>query len=188
MADYYDIDGVYVSEEILEKRFLCDISVCKGRCCVEGVSGAPLTDEETAILEDIFPTIEKRLTPKVVQHIKQEGKWYTNIDGDKVTMLVDDGPCAYTVKKNGVTMCAIEMAWRDGEISFQKPISCHLYPIRIDEYEGKDILSYEQIDMCKEARTNGDESGLPLYVFLKEPLIRKYGESWYNKLCDFAKD
>ena len=176
----FELDGILISLDVAERNFYCNLKACRGHCCVEGVSGAPLTDEETQILERIFDTIRPRLTPEGIAAIEKQGKWIVDNSGDKVTTLIDNGPCAYTVNDGGIVKCAIEMAWRDGEVDFQKPISCHLFPIRIEHYGDYDVLNYERIPLCFEATEKGERLGVPVYKFLKEPLIRKYGEDWYN--------
>lgn len=184
----FEIDGKLVSLDVIEKRFFCNLTACKGCCCVSGDAGAPLTDEEAEILEDIFEIIKPRLTPEAVATVEKQGKWYFDVDGEKVTTLVDNGPCAYSVVDGGIVKCAIEMAWKDGEVDFQKPISCHLYPIRIKNNGDMDFVNYEMIPQCLEAREKGERLGVPVYKFLKEPLIRKYGEDWYNELCLVATE
>ena len=184
----FEIDGKLVSLDVIEKRFICNLTACRGRCCVEGSSGAPLTDEETKILEGIFDKIKHRLTPEAIAAINEQGKWITDSDGDKVTPLVDKGPCAYAVTDGNLVKCAIEMAWKDGEVDFQKPVSCHLYPIRIKKYAGFDAVNYEEIPLCYEATEKGERLGVPVYKFLKEPLIRRYGTDWYEQLCLVADE
>lgn len=184
----FEIDGKLVSLDVIEKNFFCNLTVCKGKCCVEGSSGAPLTDEETRILEDIFDTVKPRLTPEGIRAIEEQGKWIVDKDGDKVTTLVDNGPCAYCVEDGGIVKCAIEMAWQAGEVGFQKPISCHLYPIRITRCGEMDALNYEKIPLCFEATEKGERLGVPVYKFLRDPLIRKYGQAWYDELCLVASE
>lgn len=184
----FEIDGKLVSLDVIEKKFFCNLTACKGCCCVSGDAGAPLTDEEAKIIEDIFDVIKPRLTPESVASVEKQGKWYVDADGDKVTTLVDNGPCAYSVVDGGITKCAIEMAWKDGEVDFQKPVSCHLYPIRIKSNGEMDFINYEMIPQCLEAREKGERLGVPVYKFLKDPLIRKYGEEWYNELCLVASE
>lgn len=184
----FEIDGKLVSLDVIEEKFFCNLTVCKGNCCVQGSSGAPLTDDETQILERIFETVRPRLTAECVAAIEAQGKWIIDRDGDKVTTLVDNGPCAYAVNDGKIVKCAIEMAWRDGEVDFQKPISCHLYPIRIMRCGDYDALNYEHIPLCFEATEKGERLGVPVYRFLKEPLIRKYGEAFYDELCLVASE
>lgn len=184
----FDIDGKMVSLDVVEKKFVCNLCACKGHCCVQGASGAPLTNEETKILDNIYETIKPRLTPNGIAAIETQGKWIIDSDGDKVTPLIDNGPCAYTVTDGNMVKCAIEMAWKEGEIDFQKPISCHLYPIRITEYSSYDAVNYEEIPLCYDAIEKGERLGVPVYKFLKDPLTRKYGKEWYDNLCLLASE
>jgi len=184
----FDIDGKLVSRDVIEKRFVCNLTACRGNCCVEGSSGAPLTDEETEVLENIYEKIKHRLTPEGIAAIEEHGKWIVDSDGDKVTTLISSGPCAYAVTEGRMVKCAIEMAWKEGEVDFQKPISCHLYPIRIKSYAGFDAVNYEEIPLCYDATEKGERLGVPVYKFLKEPLTRKYGEQWYEQLCLVAEE
>ena len=177
------IDKTLISLDIFEKKFVCDLGVCKGECCVEGDSGAPLDDEETKILEEIYPVVEKYMTKAGIKAVKKQGKWIIDSDGDKVTPLVNNKECAYIYKdNNGIVFCAIEKAFLEKEIDFQKPVSCHLYPIRITKYQDFDAVNYESNKLCIPARINGEKLGVPVYKFVKIPLIRKYGKEWYNQL------
>jgi len=177
------IDKTLISFDIFEKKFVCDLGVCKGECCVEGDSGAPLDDEETKILEEIYPVVEKYMTKAGIKAVKKQGKWIVDSDGDKVTPLVNNKECAYIYKdNNGIVFCAIEKAFLEKEIDFQKPVSCHLYPIRITKYQDFDAVNYESNKLCIPARVNGERLGVPLYKFVKVPLIRKYGKEWYEQL------
>ena len=183
-----EIDGKLVSLDVIEKRFACNLTACHGNCCVEGSSGAPLTNDETSILEKIFDTIKPRLTAEGISAIEKQGKWIVDSDGDKVTTLIDNGPCAYAITEGQMVKCAIEMAWKDGEVEFRKPISCHLYPVRIKKYAGFEAVNYESIPLCYDATEKGERLGVPVYIFLKEPLTRIYGEGWYNQLCLVANE
>lgn len=177
------IDNTIISLDILEKTFVCNLGACKGACCVEGDSGAPLEDDETVILEEIYPIVEKHMTPEGKKAVKKHGQWVIDSDGDKVTPLVKNKECAYTYRdENGIIFCAIEKAYLNGEISFQKPLSCHLYPIRISKYQDFDAVNYERNKLCIPARIQGEKLGIPIYKFVKTPLIRKYGEAWYEQL------
>lgn len=184
----FEIDNTLVSLDLIEKKFLCNLGACRGNCCVEGDSGAPLNDDECKILEDIFETIKPRLTPDGIAAVEQQGKWIVDRDGDLVTPLINNGPCAYAVMDGNIVKCAIEMAWQAGEVSFQKPISCHLYPVRISKVGDYDAVNYEQIELCRDAVLKGNQLGVPVYKFLKGPLVRKYGEDWYNQLCEIAEE
>ncbi|MDM8160793.1 DUF3109 family protein [Labilibaculum sp. K2S] len=176
------IGKAIVSLDVIEKKFICDISKCCGACCVEGDSGAPLEEEEKLIIEEIYPVIEEYLTEKGIDEIEKQGKTVIDSDGDLVTPIINNKECVYTVFENGSAQCGIEKAFFDGKINFRKPISCQLYPIRIQKYEEFDAVNYNKWDICKPARELGFKNGTPVYVFLKEPLIRKYGEEWYKEL------
>lgn len=177
------IGNTIVSFDVFDHHFLCDLAVCKGACCVEGDSGAPLTDEEAALIEANYPSFKPYLGEKHQNAIENSGFTVIDKDGDLVTPLYNNRECVYTHHdKNGVTHCAIEKAYHEGKSSFRKPVSCHLYPIRITRYETFEAVNYQQIDICKGGRLCGAKNKLPLYRFLREPLIRMYGEDWYAEL------
>lgn len=182
-----EIGRTIVSLDILEEKFLCDIMKCKGACCVEGDSGAPVTEEEVKTIQKNFNEIEGYLPEKHRNEILKQGYAVIDLDGDLVTPLFDNRQCAYSYEHNGVLKCGIEKAFLDGKINFRKPVSCHLFPIRITEYKRFDAVNYQELDICKPGRECGKSAKLPLYVFLKEPLIRKYGEEWYEQLTYAAK-
>ncbi len=177
------IDRALISLDILEKKFVCDLGACKGACCVEGDSGAPLEDDEVALIEEVYPIVKKYMTKKGIKTVEKLGTWIVDADNDKVTPLVNNKECAYTfIDDEGVIKCAIEKAYFNDEIIFRKPISCHLYPIRITKYQEFDAVNYEKNRLCIPARICGDRLGVEIYRFVKEPLIRKYGEDWYKQL------
>lgn len=176
------INNTLVSEDILEKKFVCDLNACKGRCCVQGDSGAPLEGEEAGTLDDIFEEVKPYLTPEGIAAIEEQGKYTIDADGDLVTPLVDNRHCAYTVFENGIAGCGIEKAFNEGKTSFRKPVSCHLYPVRITKYNHYEAVNYHQWEVCKPACSCGDKLDVPVYKFLKPALVRKYGESWFKEL------
>lgn len=177
------IDDKIISLDLFEKRFVCDLGACKGACCVEGESGAPLETEETKILEDIYPLVEPYLTPEAIEQIKLQGKWVIDSDGDNVTPIINGNECAYAYfDDNGTCKCAIEKAFYEGKVSFKKPISCHLYPIRTQRFTEFEAINYHQWQVCAPARTCGKKLGVRVYKFLKEPIIRKYGEAFYQQM------
>ncbi|MDD2633872.1 MAG: DUF3109 family protein [Bacteroidales bacterium] len=184
-----DIDNKIVHFDILEKNFICDLSKCKGICCVEGDSGAPLEEKEAEIIEKLLPTIYNRLTAEGKSEIDKKGVWMIDIEGDlTTTILKNSGACVFTqYDDKGIAYCAIEKAWEEGLVDFRKPISCHLYPIRIKKYNDFDAVNYDVWSICKDAIKLGDKKNVKIYQFLKEPLIRKYGEQWYEDLCSCAK-
>jgi hypothetical protein len=177
-----EIGDTIVSLDIIEKQFLCDLLKCKGACCVEGDSGAPVTAEEAQAIEEAYPQVQAYLSESHQEAIQAQGFAVTDFEGDLVTPLVENQQCVYTFEERGILKCGIEKAFLDGKIKFRKPLSCHLVPIRITEYKRFDAVNYQQIDICKPGRQCGKSEKLPMYVFLKEPLIRKYGEEWYEQL------
>lgn len=183
------IQNTLISEDILEKEFVCDLSKCKGACCVEGDSGAPLLDSEIELLSSNYDAIEPYLREEGKLSIAQSGKAVKDeLDGEWVTPLVNNAECAYVIFENGTTKCGIEKAWEDGKTEFRKPISCHLYPIRISYYPSYDAINYHKWGICADACSLGAELKVPVYRFLKEALIRKYGENWFTELDLIARE
>ncbi len=182
-----EIGDTLVSGDVLEKKFICDLSHCKGACCIEGDSGAPLSEKERDLLDELLPSIKKYITKEGIKAIDKNGAWFIDTEGDTVTMLIGTAQCAFTVFDGDVAKCGIEKAWLDKAIDFQKPISCHLYPIRENEYRSFTAVNYDTWDICKGAIKLGKKEDVPAYVFLKEPLIRKHGQEWYDQLTEAAK-
>lgn len=176
------IDNTIVSEHLLEKKFVCDLNACKGECCVAGDSGAPLDEEEIAILEDIWDDVKPYLPKDGVKAIEKQGVFVIDEDGDYTTPLVKGKHCAFTIFDDGIAKCGIEQAFYDGKVSWKKPISCHLYPVRITKFKTYDAVNYHKWEVCKPACECGAKLNVPVYKFLKEPLIRKYGKDWYKQL------
>jgi len=177
------IQNTLVSLDLLEKHFVCDLASCKGVCCVKGDAGAPLTEEEIDLLENIVDDILPFLDEDGKQMIAKKGVFEIDTDGDHGTALLENGRCAFArIDAAGMVSCGIEKANEEGKINFKKPISCHLYPIRITEYESYDAVNYNEWDVCKPACHCGAKLKVPLFRFLKEPLIRKYGTVWFNEL------
>ncbi len=183
------IQQTLISEDIFEKNFVCNLSACKGECCVAGDSGAPLDKEELDILDKLLPVVKPYLTNKGKAAIEKQGAYVIDEDGDYTTTLVSEGAeCAFVFfDEKNIAKCAIEQAYLDGKTQavvpdWKKPISCHLYPIRITAYKEYDAVNYHQWQICKDACTLGEELKLPVFKFLKEPLIRKYGKEWYDEL------
>jgi hypothetical protein len=177
-----EIEGKIISRYIFEKRFVCDLNACKGACCVEGDSGAPLEDHEAEMMEQVFNESIDFMEPDGIEAVKQQGAFVIDSDGDKVTPLVNGKHCAFVTFQNGIAQCAIEKAWKAGKTSFKKPISCHLYPIRIHKTKKMEALNYDEWKICAPACTCGSQLNVPVYRFLKEPIIRKYGEQFYHLL------
>ncbi len=185
------IEGKLVSDEIFEEKFVCDLSACKGACCVEGDYGAPLEKEETEILEQIQEKLSPFLSEAGKEALKKDGSYVIQEGVGPTTTLVKGRECAYmTVNDKGIAQCGIETAWNAGATDFKKPISCHLYPIRVKKNEVVDFeaLNYDRWEICKAACTLGAKLKIPVYKFLKEPLIRKYGEIFYSALEDAANN
>ena len=183
-----ELGRTIISEDILEKEFVCNLSACKGACCVEGDAGAPVDEAEAKILEDIFPKVKPFLRPEGVAAIEQQGTSVTDWDGELVTPLVKGKECAYVIfDEKGITKCGIEKAWEAGAVDFQKPVSCHLYPVRITVYKDFDAVNYHKWNVCSPACSLGKELEVPVYKFLKGALTRKYGEAWYGELEALAE-
>lgn len=183
------IDDTIIAMDIIEEKFLCDLSACKGECCVEGDSGAPLEKEEVKILEDILPLVWNDLSTEAQHIIKEQGVAYEDSDGDMVTSIVNGKDCVFTYyDENGICKCAIEKAYKEGKTDFYKPISCHLYPIRLEKYRNFTAVNYHRWRVCKAAVVLGEKKGLRIFQFLKEPLIRRFGELWYNELASVAEE
>ena len=176
-----EIDDKIIATDILTEEFCCPLDECKGECCVDGNAGAPLEIEEVDILEEEYENYKPFMTPEGIEVVEREGFMYVDTDGDYCTPLVNDAECAYSVVENGVTLCAIEKAYLEGKIDFWKPISCHLYPIRLVEKDGFIHVMYHEWSVCVPAKRKGEKEGIPLYKFLKGPMIRRFGEDWYER-------
>lgn len=177
------IGNAIVSLEIFEKKFSCNIQKCKGACCVYGDSGAPLETNEVEILNQVYPLVKPFLRNEAITTIETHGTSVIDSDGDNVTPLVNGKECAYVIFEQGIAKCAIETAYHANVISFQKPVSCHLYPIRITKYTDFDALNYHEWDICKHALESGKKKNTPLHTYLQQPLKRKYGEKWFQQLA-----
>ncbi|WP_124640196.1 DUF3109 family protein [Amniculibacterium aquaticum] len=184
------IEDKLISEDIFSEEFVCNLSKCKGACCVEGDIGAPLEKEETKILDDIYEKIKPYLTREGIKAIEEQGTWEIDpSDGDFVTPMVENRECVYvTFDEKGITKCGIEKAYEDGVIDWQKPISCHLYPIRVQKYSTFTALNYHEWSICSDACALGKELQVPVYKFLKTPLIRKFGEDFFTMLSEAAEE
>ena len=176
------VDDVLVSDDIKDIYFACNLKACNGDCCVEGDAGAPLEEEEISILEDYLDEIIPYMTKEGVEAVKLTGVFDYDVDAEYVTTLVNNRECAFVYFEKGIALCAIEKAWLEGKIKFRKPVSCHLYPVRIDKVGDKRAVNYHRWSICVPALKAGRKAGVPLYQYLKEPLIRYFGEAWYEKL------
>jgi hypothetical protein len=183
------IDNVLLSDEIVEEHFVCDLDKCKGGCCVDGDCGAPLSKEETKILAKIYPKIKPYLSAEYVAEIDKQGTHTMDDEFGYVTPTINGGICAYGYTDDlGIVKCGIEKAWKEGVIDFQKPISCHLYPIRIKESDSYELVNYEpRASLCRPACKLGNKLKVPVYIFLKDSLTRKYGTGFYKTLEAVAK-
>ncbi len=183
------IEDTIVSLDLLEEMFCCDLSACKGTCCVEGDSGAPLNEDEIPLLEKVLPVIWDDLSPEAQQIINEQGVAYIDEDGEYVTSIVHGKDCVFTCyTEDNICICAIEKAFREGKTDFYKPISCHLYPVRVAKYKDFRAVNYHRWSICQPARTCGKANNLRVYEFLKEPLVRKFGEEWYSQLTIVANE
>jgi hypothetical protein len=181
------IGDTVVSDELLTERFVCDLGRCKGACCVEGESGAPLQRDELETMKAVYPKVRPYMTPEGIRAVETQGVYTVDGDGDDVTPLIGDkGACAYAVMDGEVASCAIERAHRDGKIDFKKPVSCHLYPVRITPYRQYDAVNYHSWSVCAPACELGQALKVPVYKFVKEALVRKYGRKWFGELKRLA--
>ena len=177
------IDDVIVSDEVLEKKFVCDINSCLGQCCVKGDAGAPLEKEDIKKLKKNYKHIKPYMTKKGIDEVEKKGLYVRGSDGDLETPIINGKECAYVVfGPNGSTQCGIENAYKAKKIDMKKPISCHLYPIRVKEYSEFKAVNYHQWKICNDACVLGESLKIPVYQFVKEALIKKFGKEWYSKL------
>jgi hypothetical protein len=185
------IQDKILSDDLVAEQFLCNLDACKGACCWEGDAGAPLEADELDVLDTIYPAVSPYLSPAGRAAVAQQGRYTFDEDDDTFrTPLIDGGPCAYmTFNGEGVALCGIEQAWQAGAVDFQKPISCHLYPIRItmNPKIGFEALNYERWEICAAACAHGKAAQLPVYQFVKDALIRKYGSDFYEELDHYAR-
>lgn len=179
----FQLGKTIVSEDIIEKEFVCNLGACKGECCIAGEAGAPVTEEEVSILKENYPKIKPFLRPEGIVSIAAQGTHIVSERGELETPLVNGNECAYvTFTSNGTASCGIEDAYNAGEITFKKPISCHLYPVRVQDYSEFAAVNYHRWPICNDACTLGKELQVPVYKFVKEALIRRFGEHWYAEL------
>ena len=185
----FQLGKTIVSEDIIKKDFVCNLSACKGACCIDGDAGAPLEEDEIKILEDIYPKVKPFLRQEGVNAIQDQGLFIITLGGEFETPLIDGEDCAYVIfDENNTALCAIEEAYNQGEISWKKPVSCHLYPVRVKEYSEFSAINYNEWHICDDACTLGKELQIPVYKFVKEALIRKFGEDWYLELEKVAEN
>lgn len=179
-----DIQNTLVSLDFVERYFCCDLDSCLGECCIDGDAGAPITEEEDRKIRELLPLVWDDLLPSAQREIEENGTSYVDSEGDLVTQIVDGKNCVFTTyDKNGMCLCALEKACREGRTDFYKPISCHLYPARIKEYDGFTAVNYHRWKICRCTEVLGRARGIRVYEFLKEPLIRRFGKEWYDELA-----
>ena len=176
------LEKTLISDDLKEVFFCCDLAKCKGACCVEGDAGAPLEEEEISFLEDYIDEIKPYMVPGGIAEVEELGVFDYDAEGKFVTPLVAGNECVFVYFEEGVARCAIEKAYQEKKIPFAKPISCHLYPIRIKCTPENDLLNYHKWPICQQALIKGHNEKMPLYRFLEGALIRRYGRTWYNKL------
>lgn len=178
-----EIEGKIVSTDLLREPFCCDLSSCRGICCVEGNAGAPLEAGEEAELARAYPAFKPYMTPGGIAAVEAQGFAVVDEDGDLTTPLVGEAECAYYRRERGVTLCAIEKAWLEGRTMFRKPISCHLYPIRLVRFANGTVgLNYHRWSVCEPARICGRQSGVPVYKAVRGAIVRRFGEEFYRAL------
>lgn len=185
----FQLGKTLVSEEIIKNDFLCNLSACKGACCIDGEAGAPVEPEEREIMERIYPKVKQYLRPEGIEAIERQGVYITRENGEIETPLINHADCAYvTFDEKGTALCGIEEAYNQGDIDWKKPVSCHLYPVRIQEYTSFSAVNYHRWEICDDACSLGAELQVPIYKFVKEALVRKFGEEWYQELTVIADE
>lgn len=184
----FQLGKTIVSEEILKNDFVCNLTACHGACCVDGDAGAPLLESETTILEDIYEKVKPFLRQEGIAAIEEQGTWVIGTDGTLETPLIDNKDCAYVIFDGQTALCGIEQAYNQGLIDWKKPVSCHLYPIRVKDFSEFAAVNYDEWEICDPACQLGQELQVPVYKFVKEALIRRFGENWYMELEKVAAD
>lgn len=177
----FAIDDILISDEVLEAPFSCNLGACRGACCVQGESGAPLAADELPEIEQAFAVIEADLRPEARATIAREGLWAEDSDGSFVTTCVDGAECVFVVYDGAVAKCALQRAFQQGRIDFEKPVSCHLFPLREESFGGSTVLNYEQIEPCRSGVKHGRRLGVHLADFLRVPLTRRFGADWFDR-------
>ena len=178
-----EIHDKIISTQIFDRKFVCDLNACKGACCIKGDAGAPLDEEEANILEENIDKIKPFMRKEGIEEVDKTGVFYIDQENDMATTLVNEQECAFVFfDEKGITKCAIEKAQSEGAIDFKKPLSCHLYPIRVNKFNDFTALNYNHWDICEPACSCGDKFNVPVYKFLREPLIRAFGDSFYEEL------
>ena len=184
-----EIQDTLVSLDLFTQRFCCDLERCKGQCCIEGDAGAPLSVEEIDEIENVLPVVWDDLSPESQAVIKKQGVAYTDASGELVTSIVGNKECVFTcIDADSRCQCVLDRAFREGKTRFQKPLSCHLYPVRLKQVGDATAVNYDRWDICHCALVLGRKQGIALYEYLREPLIRRFGEEWYEEVCTAARE
>jgi hypothetical protein len=176
------IKDTLISQDLIEQKFCCDLEKCKGACCVKGDAGAPLIKEEVDLLPKVINKIKPYLRKAGVESIEKLGTHVIDEENETVTPLVEGKECAYVIFEKGIAKCGIEQAFEAGEITFQKPVSCHLYPVRLRRYEQFIAVNYDKWDICEPARKLGERLKLSVHTFVRDALVRRFGKNWYMHL------
>ena len=185
----FQIGKTIVSEEIIENDFVCNLTACKGMCCIDGDAGAPLEEIETQELVNAYKDVKPYLRQEGIDAIEKQGVFVKGEDGEWETPLINGSECAFVIfSKDGIAKCGIEKAYNEGATSFKKPVSCHLYPIRVKEYTELTAVNYHKWEICDPACSLGEELKIPIYKFVKDALIRKFGPTWYKELEEVAEN
>ncbi len=180
-----EIDGKIVSTDLLTVPFLCDLKQCRGLCCVEGTGGAPLTDEEIDVLEREYDNYSRYMMPEGREIVEREGFMVVDEYGEYATPLIGGADCVFSFQEDGVAYCAIERAYNNGECGFRKPVSCHLYPVRVKRFRNGTVgLNYNRWDICSSALECGKRLGVPMYRMLKDAIVRAFGQEFYDALTE----
>ncbi len=182
-----EIGDTLISTAIFSEQFVCDIANCHGDCCIEGDGGAPVKDEEIPQIEAALPAAMPYMSDAGIAVVKEQGVVYKDADGDNLTSLVSSKECVFAYKKDGAWQCALETAFNAGKSDFRKPISCYLYPVRVKKHRKFTAVEYHEWGICKCACENGAKLKVPVYKFLREPLIAAFGKAWYSELCKIAQ-
>lgn len=184
----FQLGKTIVSEDIIESDFVCNLSACKGACCIDGDAGAPLEVDEVQILKEIYPSIKPYLRPEGIEAIETQGVFVTTKEGELETPLINGADCAYVIfDEKNIALCAIEEAYNQGDVKWKKPLSCHLYPVRVKDYSEFSAVNYHKWHICDDACSLGKELQVPIYKFVKEALIRKFGDDWFAELEKVAE-
>lgn len=178
----FQIGHTIVSEDILKSEFVCNLNACHGACCVDGDAGAPLALSELEELNKVYPHVKPLLRKEGIAAIESQGTYVLGTDGEYETPLIENKECAYVIFDGKTALCAIEQAYNQGLITWKKPVSCHLYPVRVKEFSEFSAVNYDRWEICNDACELGESLGVPVYQFVKEALIRKFGIDWYSEL------